>query len=272
MTSFSQVSCFIGRQAELQRLHEAIQKRESLLIWGSADAGKTTLVQQALSELSERIAKRCFYARASGTPQETLCALLEQFAKVGDPLIQMKFRGEAGRGETFHQWVKQQTSLRLRGLLYRAAGEGQYWIFLDDVSRMTHIMVRIIKELIWMRKTPVYLLAPGWTYNEIGNGVQLYWNDSQRLKVGPLPIGAAKQLLEICIERYGLSRFDLEGFREDILEFSGLRPGAIVKMCERASDSRYQYEGQIKTRLLHVDYLMNQCEGSVRAKAQAGTG
>jgi hypothetical protein len=78
--------------------------------------------------------------------------------------------------------------------------------------------------------------------------------------VGGLALPAAKELLEICIRRFALSEFDLQGFREEILEFSGLLPGAIVQMCAAAANSNYHYEGRIKTRLLHVDYLMNHCE------------
>jgi hypothetical protein len=32
-------------------------------------------------------------------------------------------------------------------------------------------------------------------------------------------------------------------------------------MCGAAADSRYHFKGRIKTRLLHVDYLVNHCQG-----------
>jgi hypothetical protein len=61
--------------------------------------------------------------------------------------------------------------------------------------------------------------------------------------------------------------FDLSGFREDILDFSAMLPGAIVRMCEAAGDSHYHFEGRIKTKLLHVDYLLNHCQRPLRAAA-----
>lgn len=262
---------FLGRDGELERLRAAIRQRESLLVWGPRDSGKSALVARAISALPESVGRRCLYASASGPPQEILSALLQGFAEADDPLLRAKLRAEAGRGESIAQWLKQQSSLRMRGLVYRAAGEGEYWIFLDDLLPMTYMLTRIVKELISMRKTPVYALARGWTYNEIGHGVQLYWNDHLRLHVGALPLPAAKELLEACILQSGLSRMDLDGFREDILEFSGLLPGAIVKMCAAAADSHYHYEDRIKTTLLHVDYLVSHFQGSTQPKGRDRT-
>lgn len=260
LTVSAEAGIFLGRQSELARLEEAIRKRESLLIWGASNSGKSALVARALSNLPERIKRRCVFARGSGTPQEILREIAQGF--VEDPLFRSKFRADTGFGASFSHWVKAQTSLRLRGLLYRAAGAGEYWIFLEDLVPMTHMLARIIKELMLNQETPIYAVAQGWTYGELGHGAQLYWHDRQRLHVGGLTLPKAKELLELCIRRFGLERFDLAGFREDILEFSGLLPGAIVQMCAAAAGAHYNYEGQIKTKLLHVDYLMNHCEGS----------
>lgn len=256
----AEAGIFLGRQSELARLQEAIRKRESLLIWGASNSGKSALVARALSNLPERITRRCICARGNGAPQEILREIAQGF--VEDSLFRSKFRADAAFGASFSHWVKAQTSLRLRGLLYRAASAGEYWIFLEDLVPMTHMMARIIKELMLNQETPIYAVAQGWTYSELGHGAQLYWNDRQRLRVGGLALPAAKELLEMCIRRFELERFDLEGFREDILDFSGLLPGAIFRMCAAAANTHYRYEGRIKTKLLHVDYLMNHCEGS----------
>jgi hypothetical protein len=260
---------FLGRKNELSRLCEAIQKRESLLVWGASDSGKTVLVARALSELPERIAKRCICARGVGSPHDILRGIAERFAE--DPLFRSKFRAETGYGASFSHWVREQTSLRLRGLLYRAAGAGEYWIFLEDLAPMTHMLTRIVKELMINQETPIYSVAPGWTYRELGHGAQLYWNDQQRLHVGALSLAAANELLEWAIQKFCLSKFDLDGFREDILEFSGLLPGAILRMCEAATNSHYHFDGRIKTKLLHVDYLMKHCQGIAQLGSR-GTG
>jgi MoxR-like ATPase len=43
----------IGRDSAMRRLHLAIQKRESQLIWGASGTGKTFLIGQLLSGLSD---------------------------------------------------------------------------------------------------------------------------------------------------------------------------------------------------------------------------
>jgi len=260
LTVSAEAGIFLGRQSELARLEEAIRKRESLLIWGASNSGKSALVARAFSNLPERIKRRCVCARGNGAPLEILREIAQGFAE--DPLFRSKFRADTGFKASFSHWVKEQTSLRLRGLLYRAAGAGEYWIFLEDLVPMTHMLTRIIKELMLNQETPIYAVAQGWTYSELGQGAQLYWNDRQRLHVGGLTLPVAKELLELCIRCFGLERFDLEGFRGDILEFSGLLPGAIVQMCAAAAGAHYHYQRRIKTKLLHVDYLMNHCEGS----------
>jgi hypothetical protein len=250
---------FLGRKTELSRLREAIRKRESLLVWGPPDSGRTALVARALSELPEHIAKRCICTRGVGSPHDILRGIAEGFAE--DPVFRSKFRAETGYGASFSHWVREQTSLRLRGLLYRAASAGEYWIVLEDLAPTTHMLARIIKELTINQETPIYSVAPGCTYRELGHAIQLYWNDHQRLHVGALSLAAANELLEWAIQRFCLSKFDLDGFREDILEFSGLLPGAILRMCEAATDCHYHFGGRIKTNLLHVDYLMKFCQG-----------
>jgi len=264
---------FVGREGEVERLREAIERRTGLAIWGPADAGKTALVRHVLARLPRAMARSCVYRRVEGPPHALLCGMLEQLYERGDGFLKAKFRGETGRGAEFGRWAEEQSSLRMRGLLYRAGQEGGYSFFLDDVNGFSDAFVRIVKELSEMRGCPVYLLARGYTERELGRAARLYWNDELRLSVGPLGPAAARRLLEHCIRRYGLTRLNLDGFREGVLRFSGRLPGAIVKMCARAAEPQYQFGDRIETRLLHVDYMMQfsfRGERAARAAASAG--
>jgi hypothetical protein len=84
-----------------------------------------------------------------------------------------------------------------------------------------------------------------------------YWGDRERLALQPLPAHAAAELLESCIERFGLSRLDLREFREEALALSKRVPGAIVRMCTLAAEPRYQYGLRIKVKSLYIEYLMS---------------
>jgi type IV secretory pathway ATPase VirB11/archaellum biosynthesis ATPase len=60
----------IGRGAECRRLIAAIRIRESRLICGPADAGKTTLVKMAIRKLPGVDSKRCIYWSGAATVRQ----------------------------------------------------------------------------------------------------------------------------------------------------------------------------------------------------------
>ena len=157
---------------------------------------------------------------------------------------------------TLDRWLRKQSLLRLRGILFSAAEHGDYRFFVDHVPSPTHKMAHLLKEIMYRCKTPVYLTGRGYSSKEIGYAWSLYWADEYRIQLEPLAETAARELLEMCISNFGLASLDLAGFREEILHFSGRLPGSIVKMCKLAADARYHYGDRVKLKLVHVDYLM----------------
>ena len=114
-----------------------------------------------------------------------------------------------------------------------------------------------------MRRTPTYLL----TRNEADEHrdhcyAGIYRDDRERMVLSPLPRAAAEELLERCIERYGLVRFDLAGFSGEVLALSKQCPGAIVEMCTLSADPRYQQGSRIKTKSVYIDYLVRGSRGN----------
>lgn len=248
---------FIDRVEELRFLKSAIASRKSLLISGPAGAGKTMLTLKALSELPDTLRKNYLYVSGMKGLQDLLQQIVHLLFDLDDRVLRGRLRREGISAATFKKWLDAQPSTRLRGALYQSAAEGQYWLFLDHLPPLTHATSRIVKELVRIRNTPVYLLARGFTEREIGHVTDIYWGDPYQLALGALPGAAARELLEDCIQRFGLSRLDLDDFRTEILHFSGCLPGAIVQMCALAAEPRYHYGSQIKTKVIHIDYLMN---------------
>ena len=246
----------VGRENELRRLHEAIHKRESVLVWGPPDAGKTALTKQVITELGNESSRRIIYSTGASSPHELLRQLVRRLYDAGNSHVCVKVHGDGADSSTVEGWLKRQSSLRLRGILYRAAQQGHYWFFFDHFAPATHVMAKMMKELIWRCRTPVYLAARGCAQEDIGYAWSLYWTKEHHIRLGPLTGGAAHDLLEICIHRFGLARLELEGFREEVLRLSGHLPGSIVKMCELAANPRYHYGDQIKIKLVRVDYLI----------------
>jgi hypothetical protein len=238
------------------RLRQALEDRQSLLIWGPAGIGKTALVMKVLKDLPSAVAGSTIYLSGVDGLQPLLRSLLRRLYEVEDPTLRQQLHNEGVREATFDSWLRSLPTSRLKGALYRSMEAGQYWVFLDHLPPLTHAVAKVVKELVRMRDTPVYLLARGLSEAEIGRVTDLYWSDRQRLSLGPLPQRAARDLLEWCIRRFSLARLNLEGFPE-LLRLSEQNPGTLIKMCALAAQPRYQYGSQIKTKLIHIDSLVS---------------
>jgi GTPase SAR1 family protein len=247
----------IGRDAELRRVSTAIRNRESLLIWGPADVGKTCLVKKAIAELPERDRKGCIYWSGEASVRDFAEELVRGLYAAGDVIVRRKVREDGGgRAISVGRWFRDRSSGQLKALLYRAAAKGRYAFFLDHMPPATQSMARFLKQIIWRCKTPVYLLARGFDHEDIGYAWSIYYVKEYRIGIDPLSETLTRELLDRCIGRFGLDRLDLTGFRDEILRLSRHLPGSVVKMCELAAHRRYHYGDQIKVNLVHVDYLM----------------
>src|ERR1035437_64182 len=165
-------------------------------------------------------------------------------------MLRKQLRAEGVRGEGFKRWLKSQRTSRLKGAVYRSMQTASYWVFLDHVPPLPLAVAKVVRELVWMLNTPVYLVARGSGPKEIGHAVNIFWNEREHLILGPLPESAARELLESCIRRFSLARLNLDGFRKAVLSMSGYNPGVLVKMCKLAMEPRYHYGSQIKTGLI----------------------
>ena len=107
---------------------------------------------------------------------------------------------------TLDRWLRKQSLLRLRGILFSAAEHGDYRFFVDHVPSPTQKMAHLLKEIMYRCKTPVYLTGRGYSSKEIGYAWSLYWADEYRIQLEPLAETAARELLEMCISNFGLAR------------------------------------------------------------------
>ena len=249
---------FLDREHESRRVDEAFRSGESMMISGPADVGKTALIKHVLGSLPREIENQCLYLAGFKDLQDLLRKLLKRLYQARNPALHRQLHAEGVSAANFDVWLKATSSPRLKGALYRAVERRGYRVILDHGPPLTHAIAKVIKELFWMHNTPVYLLQrdePGYRIDQFSHF--FYWDRRERLALGPLPKPVASEMLEQCIRRFGLSNFDLNEFREEALDLSRCVPGAIVKMCALAADERYQYGRRIKTKLVHIDYLMS---------------
>lgn len=257
---------FLDRESEAHRLNEALRARKSLAICGPAGVGKTAFVMQVLQRLPADLEGCCLYLRSMKDLQDVLRQLIRGLYDRKDPHLRRQLRAEGISRATFEGWLKRLSTSQMKGTLYRTVEQGDYRIFLDHLPPLAYAVAKVIKELHWMRNTPVYLLVRDEVQQHLGEFYSFfYWGKGERLTLPPLPARAAAQLLESCIEWFGLSALDLSDFREEALELSKRIPGAIIKMCALAANRRYQYGSCIKVRSVYIDYLMNTTPYTARA-------
>jgi hypothetical protein len=190
--------------------------------------------------------------------QDLLRQLVRGLYRLKDPNLRHRLHADGVSALSFEGWLKGLSSSQMKGTLYQAVEQGDYRVFLDHVPRLTKAIAKVVKELFWMRNTPVYLLIRDEGEQHLHLLYKYFYRgDRERLALKPLPAQAAAELLESCIEWFGLSRLNLTDFRRQAPQLSKQVPGAIVKMCTLAADPRYQYGSRVKTKSVYIDCLMS---------------
>jgi AAA domain len=254
------LDAFVDREAEARRLREAILNRQSLMVVGPRGVGKTELSLKVLAGLPASLAARCLYVPTAKDLRDLAPQIIRRLYETKNVALRRELHASGISCATFDPWLRGQSSSQLRSALYRAIEGNDYRLIIDHFPHLTLGVAKVLKELSWMRNTPVYLLSAAMS-TEALNGVMrfFYWGERELLRLGPLPRAAAEQLLEDCIQGSALSALDLTGFRKEILALSGNVPGAIVSMCALAADPRYHFGNRIKTRTVYLDYLRRGC-------------
>lgn len=247
---------FVDRKNESRRLAKAIVERQSLMVSGPAGIGKTALVSQVIAGLPAGLARRCLGVQGPEDLQDLLRMLVRRLYEAEDVLLRRQLHSEGVSTRTFGAWLKGLSTSRLKGALYRMLEGGDYRVILDHLPRLTEAMARVVKELFWMRNTPVYLVLRDEDQQRINWLCRFfYWGAQERLTLQPLPTPAAAVLTATCLQRSQISQPEPAGLRAQVLKLSKRVPGAIIDLCALAADPRYQCESGIKIRSAYLSYL-----------------
>jgi AAA ATPase-like protein len=247
----------IGRENESAKLRTAILRKESLLICGRPASGKSALLEEVIATLPESTRSRCLVTRVAASPREIWLDFIRALANAGDSCVLSRVETETGSHLRLQPWLKNQTSLRLRGILHRATRAGEYIVVLDPPTPLPEGVYRTLQMWVWSRRTPVFLTADGYDSQHIGRASRLFWHDDLRIFLGPLDFDSAKQLLDREIVRHDLASFADDNFREFVLAESSLLPGYIIRLCELAASPAYRFDGHLKLSTLLVDFLFH---------------
>ena len=238
----------IGLARERQALLNAVKRRESLLLLGSAGSGKTALVQSLPQPESREEA--LLYISQFEIPHDLLVLIARALFRSGH----RSFRRAAGAGSDSEKWLGGQTSIHLKGLLWKALETEPRTLILDGVNRASHQSYRFLQRLYFV--SGMAMIATARDQMRLGELGRLFWDPRKTVHVQPLSEGEALQLFETAADRFGLRGLDLEEFREKVLDCAEGNPGQIVEMCRLAANPQYVAGKYIKFALIRIDAMM----------------
>jgi hypothetical protein len=144
------------------------------------------------------------------------------------------------------------TTSSLKGVVNRALDSGPFLMVLDHVEGPSRVVTKIVKELGYYGRTPIFLAARSPHMEDIGALQPICADRSERLEVMNWPLPVALEFAHREAERTGLTASNLDAG----LESSGCNPGSIVHMVKMAQQPQYQMGDQIKFHVLYLDYRM----------------
>lgn len=237
-----------GLAGERERVRQAFQKRESLLLIGPAGAGKTTLIRTVLAELpnTREIVGISYSANLHRLLMDLTRSLLTAKHRA--------LRDRAKPGSTVEKWLSEQTSVHLKGLLWTSLEAEPLTIVLDGIEGASFPMYRFLQRLYFTRGMAIMATA---RYNgSLGALSRLFWDPRSMVHIRPLNHPDAEQLFDLAAKKFDLEQLDLDEFREKVLESAQGNPGEIVEMCKLAANPMYISGRHVKFAPLRIDVMM----------------
>lgn len=229
---------FVERRVELARLETQGRQRKSILVHGPEGVGKTRLLQEFI-----RTQPLALYVSDTRSPHDLLLSLVNCLRQI--PGVR-----------SLPSNTSAMTTLSLKGVVNRALDGGPFLMVLDHVEGPSRVVTKIVKELNYYGRTPIFLGARSPHMEDIGALQPLCADRSERLEVMNWPPPIALEFAHREAERTGLTTSNLDAGLESIVQSSGCNPGSIVEMVKMAHQSQYRMDDQIKFHVLYLDYRM----------------
>lgn len=232
----------IGRIPEVVRVRNALRDRQPLLITGPPGIGKSRLIDAVCAEDIETPLIRI---RCPANPHELLAALTRALLKSQHRTLLSMLRCPP-------EAVGRETSVHLRGVLWKSLTTEPRSLILEDVCGASAPMYRFLQPLF--HKSGSSMIATATSAGHLGFLHRLFWDPRIHLELKPLHEHDARTLSALAFERFRPSgEIDREDLAEKILAAAQGNPGRIVEMYRLAADSRYHTGDYVKMALIQID-------------------
>jgi DNA polymerase III delta prime subunit len=228
----------VERTAELARLISRAHERKHLLVFGPEGVGKTRLLQEFA-----QIQPLALYVPQSKSPHDLLLSLVESLrTKVG-------VRSLPSHTSTM-------STSGLKATVDRALNGKPFLLLVDHLQGPSRVVARILKDLGYYGRTPIFLAARSPHMEDIGALQALCYDKKERLEMMNWPSDVALEFARRNAERVDLWASNLEAALQSMVQLSGGNPGSILGMLHMASRAQYRVDDQIKFHILYLDYRM----------------
>jgi DNA polymerase III delta prime subunit len=216
------------RDRELAKLLQAALQRRPTLVCGSPGFGKTRLLLELERELVKQGAKVLYIPFAQ--PLHTF--LIEMAAR-------LSLRPSAD------------SSIALRGLLWRTLENNPQIILLDDISEATLSFYRFFEKVLYV--DGMALIGSAVHRHMLGALHRVFWNQQSVITLRALSKQASADLTERASQLFALDLPDILMFQEQVVHVARGNPGRIIDMCSRAADPAYRDGDRLRFAALSID-------------------
>ena len=240
--------CMPGLAGNRQRIREAFERRESILIRGLAGAGKTALIQAAIDDLPDP--RDIVQLRYSSSLHRLLVDLTRSLLATNHKAL----LGLARPAVDLDRWLTHQTSLHLKGILLTSLEAEPRTIVLDGVDGGSFPMYRFLQKLYYLRGMTI--IAAARDTASLGALSRLFFDPRRIVHIGPLNHADSRRLFDLAANRFGIEDLDLAEFRDKVLESAHGNPRQIIEMCRLAADPTYLSGKHIKFAPVRIEVMM----------------
>lgn len=228
----------VDRTVELERLITRARERKHLLVFGPEGVGKTRLLQEFA-----RVEPLALYVPQSKSPHDLLLSLVDTLrAKLGVRSLPSHTSSMSTSG--------------LKATVDRALNAKPFLLVVDHVQSPSRVISKIVKELGYYGRTPIFVGARSSHMEDVGALQALSYDKKERLEMLNWHLDVALEFVCREADRINLRANNLDAALQSIVQLSGGNPGSILGMLKMASRSQYRIADQIKFHVLYLDYRM----------------
>jgi hypothetical protein len=223
----------VGRREEMEALSSVLKSRQPRLIVGPAGIGKTRLLDECIAGTGQRV------VRVEQPP--VLHHLLVRLAE------------QLGCRSARYSSAARATSMHLKPLVLHALRADPAVVMVDNLDSGDPRMYRFLQELYYIPGAS--LMVTTRSMDRIGYVRKLLWDPREKIVMKPLSRPESMALFEEAAHIFRLESFDVEDFRNKVLDAAHGNPGKIIAMCRLATQPEYRTGRHIKFLPLRMDML-----------------